>query len=439
MQFVTDDQTIQDIGLYDSPHNTSVFSLFNETRTAGGSVRLQELLNHPSVDRTLINHRIELIRYFTLSPFTLLNNRNELHFIELYLQQQRIPRRPLRLFSFFRRLTNTVFPKNEFYVRQRGASYLRGFLVGLHGYFQALEEKSPAILQDYKREAEAIFQQDNFQYLLNIKKERYAIRCKLDFYFRNKQRKQVEELLDIYYYLDTYNAIATASVKHHFTLPEFVPNEREVMIEGLFHPFLHAPTGNDMHINEEKHLAFLTGPNMAGKSTFMKAFGMALYLAHCGFPVPAKQMKSSLFHGLYTTINLSDSIIQGYSHFYSEVKRIKFISEQLRGNGHIVVVFDELFRGTNVKDAYDATLSIIKAFSTLPIGVFLISTHLIEVAELLKEVPSVTFHHFEIITIDDIPTYTYLLKTGISHERLGMYILEKEKVIDTIRQIGDQG
>ena len=62
---------------------------------------------------------------------------------------------------------------------------------------------------------------------------------------------------------------------------------------------------------------------MAGKSTCMKAFGVAVYLAHCGLPVPAARMELSVFKGLFTTINLSDNLSLGYSHYYNEVARVK--------------------------------------------------------------------------------------------------------------------
>jgi len=69
---------------------------------------------------------------------------------------------------------------------------------------------------------------------------------------------------------------------------------------------------------------------MAGKSSFLKAFGIAVYLAHLGFPIPASRMKISQFDGLVSTINLSDDLNLGLSHFYSEVITITFSSIALR-------------------------------------------------------------------------------------------------------------
>jgi len=95
-------------------------------------------------------------------------------------------------------------------------------------------------------------------------------------------------------------------------------------------------------------------------------------------------------------------------------------------------VFDELFRGTNVKDAYDASLAVISAFSRLQKGTFAISTHIIEIAEKLNDNQSIFFRFFEANLVDDKPQYNYKLKEGVTNERIGMYILKKEKVLETI-------
>ncbi len=83
---------------------------------------------------------------------------------------------------------------------------------------------------------------------------------------------------------------------------------------------------------------------MAGKSTFMKTLGVTIFLAHMGFPVPAKQMSFSVQQGLFTTINLADNLNMGYSHFYAEVLRLKKVAEQAGRTQKLVIIFDELFR-----------------------------------------------------------------------------------------------
>lgn len=173
---------------------------------------------------------------------------------------------------------------------------------------------------------------------------------------------------------------------------------------------------------------------MAGKSTFLKSLSISIYLSHLGFPVPASKMKTSFFNGLLTTINLSDNLNKGYSHFYSEVLRVKHIANRINASENIFVVFDELFRGTNVKDAFEASFSVINSLSKINKGIYFISTHIIEAAEKLVDNPNIKFIYFDANMNNDTPNYTFKVKEGITDERLGLYILSKEKVIEIIEK-----
>ena len=96
------------------------------------------------------------------------------------------------------------------------------------------------------------------------------------------------------------------------------------------------------------------------------------------------------------------------------------------------MIFDELFRGTNVRDAYEASLAVLSAFEALKRSMFIISTHILEVAGSLKHSGSVDFRFFDIQNRNGELQYTYRLKPGVSDERLGMYILDREKVVENI-------
>lgn len=145
------------------------------------------------------------------------------------------------------------------------------------------------------------------------------------------------------------------------------------------HPCIDGAVANDMEITRTKNIFFLTGANMAGKSTLMKSFGIAVYMAHMGFPVAASRMEFSIQDGMYTSINVPDNINLGYSHFYAEVLRVKKVAIEVSHSKRLVVIFDELSKGTNVKDAYDATLAVTEALAKRKACSFLISTHIVEV------------------------------------------------------------
>lgn len=166
----------------------------------------------------------------------------------------------------------------------------------------------------------------------------------------------------------------------------------------------------------------------------MKTFGVCIFLAHMGFPIPAESMEFSVQNGMYTTINLPDNLNMGYSHFYAEVLRVKKVAESVSRSQNLIVVFDELFRGTNVKDAYDATVAVTEAFAANRNCTFIISTHIIEAGETLRGLcDNINFAYLPTIMQGSMPVYTYKLASGITNDRHGMMIINNERIIEIIK------
>jgi len=166
----------------------------------------------------------------------------------------------------------------------------------------------------------------------------------------------------------------------------------------------------------------------------MKSFGIAVYMAHMGFPVAANGLVFSVRDGLYSSINVPDNLSQGLSHFYAEVMRVKEVAQAVSEGRNLVVIFDELFKGTNVKDAYDATLACTTSFSKYRNCSFIISTHIIEVGEALRnQFNNIRFAYLPTIMDGHLPRYTYTLTEGITSDRHGMVIIGNEKILEIIR------
>lgn len=438
MIFNIDKQTYKDLELLENLNEeTSVFSLFNNTKTEKGEKCLEELFTNPLSDIEKIKYRIEGINYLQqVSPYFNLK-KESYDYIEVYLRQQNIPNRFSITKAYLREIKYRYNPDNEFYLIKKGVKYTIKFLNELYAY--SVDESVPfncQLIDDLKNTI-----RQNIEKTMLIKVLGFINKKKLspyefglfDYYFRNVENAYFKEILNAFYELDAYKSVAFSAVKFNFTLPSFTNKPNFIKIEGLFHPFIQEPIENDFEIANKK-VCIITGPNMAGKSTFLKSLSISIFLSHIGFPVPARKMETSLFNGLLTTINLPDNLNKGYSHFYNEVLRVKEIAERVNISGNIFVVFDELFRGTNVKDAFEASFSVINSLSKLNKGIYLISTHIIEAAEKLKDNPKVMFQYFEANIYNNTPNYTYKVKKGITAERLGIYILNKEKVIETIEK-----
>jgi len=298
----------------------------------------------------------------------------------------------------------------------------------------AEKEQQPALLKKYINYIEESISLNEFSRLITISRKKRISPIdieRLDYTFRYKEFDRLKKLLKIVYQIDAFQSVADTAYKLDMVFPEITEN-KEIEIAGLYHPFLDEAVTNNVRLDECSNLFFVTGANMAGKSTFLKAFGVAVYLAHLGFPVAAKSMKIGVFNGLFSTINIADSINKGYSHFYSEVLRVKNVAEEINRTGNLIVIFDELFRGTNVKDAYDASLAIISAFAKVKGSLFLVSTHIMEIADALRSIENIRFGYFHTTIEEKTPVYSYTLREGVTDERLGMLIIENERIVEII-------
>ena len=245
---------------------------------------------------------------------------------------------------------------------------------------------------------------------------------------------ELANVISFIYRLDVYITVGRVAAAKGFCVATALPAEKGVLIaEGLCHPCVGGAKGNNLSFDRNSNLLFLTGANMAGKSTLMKAFGIAVYLGHMGFPVAAREMAFSVRDGLYSSINVADDLSQGYSHFYAEVLRVKKVAEAVASRGKFVVLFDELFKGTNVKDAYDATVAVTEGFAQYRDSLFIISTHIIEAGEVLGQRCRQMQSAFLPTVMDGKrPIYTYTLQQGITADRHGMMIIQNEGILELI-------
>lgn len=251
----------------------------------------------------------------------------------------------------------------------------------------------------------------------------------LDKQFREVNSVKYVMMLNQVYELEALISIAIAGKKNGFCFAEMLDSDAPIVdLTDAWHPFLKAPVVNNASLGGNESVVFLTGPNMAGKTTFLRALGICVYLAHLGFPIPARQGRLSVFNGLLSSINTEDSVTQGYSYFYSEVLRVKKAAQFVKDTPKVLLIMDELFKGTNIKDAYDGSLMVIKGLAKNPNCLVVISSHLLELANDLKNVPSVSFSCFSSKVVDGKPQFDYKIKSGISSERIGLLILKNEGV-----------
>ncbi|MCQ6957213.1 MutS-related protein [Mucilaginibacter aquariorum] len=435
MSFKVDKQTQEDLNLLGKYTPGSVFNLFNKVQTSGGERLLQQMFQQPLTDPQAINTRSGLFKYFGQKKLLFPFSKQDFQEVENYFRIGTSSNYPGALLHVVSTRVQNYLLKDERYVKlQDGLSITIKMLNDLRSFLDALNDGGTTPFDHEKNILLGILAHPRLRNLLEqINSAKFSIMqlAAYDYLIKKTLQADMETLLENIYKLDIYIAVSAVGRDRGFTYAEAVPKAGHLIkISEVWHPALINGVANPVNFDEGSNMLFLTGANMAGKSTFMKAFGIAVYLAHMGFPVAAKSMQFSVRDGIYSSINVSDNLNMGYSHFYAEVLRVKKAAEEVATGNSFVVLFDELFKGTNVKDAYDATLAVTAAFAQYHQSFFIISTHIIEVGEALQKTSeNVQFAFLPTVMHGNVPKYTYKLQSGITTDRQGMLIIENEGIL----------
>jgi DNA mismatch repair ATPase MutS len=438
MSFLADKQTLDDLNIPGRYNSKSIYRIFDGVMTGGGRMLLEEMFRHPFTDAHAINERSSIFQYFGRHAVALPFSSEAFNVVEAYLSSGGGANLSATAWNVISgKLLKMVIPDNRYELLKTGVANTVRLLMDFKVFVDQLQQRGAYTpVQQQIEKVKGIFNDKRLQWLTGCSDLTPWKLIKYDYQLRTGCQEEMKTLIDIIYQFDVFITVSTVARAKHFCYAKALPKHRNVLdVSGLFHPSVDNPVTNHISFQSAANVAFLTGANMAGKSTFMKSFGIAVYLAHMGFPVAAEKMEFSVKDGLFSTINVPDSLEHGYSHFYAEVLRVKSVAEQVSGSKDLVVIFDELFKGTNVKDAYDATLAITAAFSENKNCFFIISSHIIEVGAALKERGgSFRFLYLPTVMEGNVPRYTYQLKEGITADRHGMIIIENEGLIDLIRQ-----
>ena len=441
MSFETDKQTLDDLNILGKYSSNSVYSLFGGLVTRGAERLMDQMFAHPLTGADEINRRTAIFRYFKTHALEFPGDSEELEEIDQYIGNADRTSWFVNLLLLCKMKSLELISKDEhFGIWRAGMEATIHFLRESKAFLERvnediagnpLEERVKWGLDLLNNKAFARLLEDTTQPLS------FGQMFSVDRLLRSVWLKPLQELLGLFCEIDLYIVVGRVAREYDFCFAEAM-KEGEVSIEikGLHHPCIRKAVANDLSITRQKNIFFLTGANMAGKSTLMKSFGIAVYMAHMGFPVAAREMRFTVQDGMYTSINVPDNINMGYSHFYAEVLRVKKVAIEVSLSKRLVVIFDELFKGTNVKDAYDATYAVTSALAKRHACSFMISTHIIEVGhELGKNCDNATFAYLPTVMNGSVPTYTYKLEPGITNDKHGMIIINNERIVELIREV----
>lgn len=419
----TDDQTIEDLRLFAKRERNGIYDIYNNTSTRGGEGLLEEMFRNPLSDKDAISKRAAIIEAFAKQQATFPFEASLLDSVEKYITQKDVHSQSGSASMGEKEISNGVSAFIELY----------------HAVLNFLQSGTIVQVQELQQDRRKMMELLQQPALEPVQKEKprakisYAAVTAFDILIRVKEKDKVVSILQFIYQMDVFISVATVATRRKFIFPVVHPKgSNTLQLDGVYHPELKQPVPNTLAMNSATSVVFLTGANMAGKSTFLRAFSTAVYIAHMGFPVAAVGMQFSVMDAIFTTINLPDNLGIGASHFYAEVLRVKKVAAELGANKALFVVFDELFRGTNVKDAHEGTVAITHAFAGKKNSLFLISSHIVEASDALKQKPNIGFHYLPTRMNGTVPEYTYTLEEGITDDRHGMIIIRNEGILETL-------
>jgi DNA mismatch repair ATPase MutS len=437
-----DKVTCNDLSVFQAEEDqTSVFETLNFTRTIGGKEQLRYLFEHPFATIEKITATQEVVKFLGRHlqewPGDITNG--TIMVMEKFYATavDTLPANP----NFLNAASYKLLHSSDFSLVKFSITHFADFFRGvrkLNALFAA--DEAPPLLKLKLQRMNALLQNHRqLAALAEIKAgEKLSLAETLRFghFLKGRFKQECFDMIDTYSLLDAWCSMSIAGDKLDLVFPEFVSSEGPVFDAlQLYHPLLPTPVAYDVELKQGKNFLFLTGANMAGKSTYIKAVGIAVFLAHIGMGVPAAQARMSIFDGLLSNIQVVDNISKGESYFFNEVQRIRNTVEKINNGKKWLVLIDELFKGTNVQDAMKCSLTVIKGLIKIHNSLFILSTHLYEIGEELTVHPNIIFRYFETFAHNDQLEFSYVLKEGISNDRLGYLILKREGVVAMLEKL----
>ena len=241
--------------------------------------------------------------------------------------------------------------------------------------------------------------------------------------------KSVETWFNTIAFFDAYNSLGNFAFNHpNFTYPTITDDEVVLNSKNAGHPLLDPKKSilNDITI-EGGQFFIITGANMAGKSTFLRTVSLQIMMANVGLPVCAQEVSYSPIK-LITSMRTTDSLTDDESYFFSELKRLRYIVDEIQVDRYFIVL-DEILKGTNSTDkALGSRKFVERLVKSKSTGI--IATHDLSLCEVANEYNAVKNHYFDAEIIDNELHFDYTFKDGICQNMNASFLLKKMGIIE---------
>lgn len=249
--------------------------------------------------------------------------------------------------------------------------------------------------------------------------------------WKQQNKKQIMGWIELTGRTDAMISLAGFAFNHPgFVVPELADGEVEMELTELGHPLIPDDTRvvNDLCIRGEK-VVIITGANMAGKSTFLRSLGVNMVLSYTGCPVCASRFRCR-FMGLYSSMRTSDSLRDEESYFLAEIRKLRQIVRRMETGQPILILLDEVLKGTNTTDKKRGSVGLIKRSLKYPVRCF-IATHDLSLGDMEKEHSGEVVNYcFESYIRDQTLHFDYTIRKGIATNMNASFLMKQMGIMD---------
>jgi len=221
---------------------------------------------------------------------------------------------------------------------------------------------------------------------------------------------------------------------YHFNFPESnfasFTDGNDFTISELAHPFVNQQKQikNDINIDSSENFLVITGPNMAGKSTYLRSVGVAILSANAGFPVLAKRCVIPKVE-LYSSMRTSDDLTVESSYFHAELTRLRFIMDAIESGKSTFIILDEILKGTNSKDKEIGSARFLEKLDRLGAR-GIIATHDLSLTNLSEKNTAFRNVYFDSIISGSELSFDYLVREGVCKNMNASFLLKQMNLVD---------
>lgn len=266
--------------------------------------------------------------------------------------------------------------------------------------------------------------------ILNAQEKSHLLEAEIYTYLLNQLANNVEYLQKVSQAiaeLDMYISFAIASDKNNYTRPQISQKEENLIIKECRHPVVEqllmgTPfVCNDVSLNNaNERIMIITGPNMAGKSTYMREVALSVIMAHIGCFVPAKMARIPIMDRIFTRVGASDDLSFGQSTFMVEMVEVANILNNATNNS--LIVLDEVGRGTATYDGLSIAWAIMEYLSSTLKAKTLFATHYFELTELEGMLDGVKNYRVSVKEINDTIVFLRKIVKGPANKSFGIQV-----------------